>query len=80
MSEGRAWRLFLSGDGARVERLDAPADQPAPQGPEDGSNHVSAHADAAEVVLFMYGRRRVEEVPISGNGEVFDQLIAWEPE
>lgn len=76
VTEGRAWRLHLSGDGARAERLAAPAGQGGPQQPAD----VSAHAAASDVVLFMYGRRNVDEMPIDGNVEVFDQLIAWVPE
>jgi uncharacterized protein (TIGR03083 family) len=71
VSEGRAWRLFLSGEGARAVRLAEPAEEAA---------DVSAHADAADVVLFMYGRKGVDDLPTSGNREVFDQLIAWEPE
>ena len=76
VTEGRAWRLHLSGDGARAERLAAPAGQGGPPEPAD----VSAHATASDVVLFMYGRRSVEQMPIDGNVEVFDQLIAWVPE
>lgn len=80
VAEGRAWRLFLSGDGARAGRLAAPAGQGAPQEAGDVSGHVEAHAPASDVVLFMYGRRSVEEMPVDGDVEVFDQLIAWEPE
>ena len=76
VTEGRAWRLHLSGDGARAERLAAPAGQGGPEEPAD----VSCHAAASDVVLFMYGRRNLDEVPISGTVEVFDQLIAWVPE
>ena len=76
VTEGRAWRLYLDGDGARAVRLGMPAGH---GGPEEAAD-VSAHATASDVVLFMYGRRSVEQMPIDGNVEVFDQLIAWVPE
>ena len=70
LSEGRAYRLFLSGDGARAESHDAARDDA----------DVAAHASASDTVLFMYGRKRVDEMPISGDLEVFERLIAWVPE
>ncbi|GIE88330.1 hypothetical protein Are01nite_48100 [Actinoplanes regularis] len=70
-SEGRSWRLWLSGDGAQVARLAAPVDgEPA---------DVAAWGTASELVLWFYGRFPTESLKVEGDAGIFDQLIAWDP-
>ncbi|MFI7601397.1 hypothetical protein [Actinoplanes sp. NPDC049681] len=69
-TEGRSWRLRLSGDGARVARLSAPG-----AGPAD----ASARGTANDLVLAFYGRIPLEFLELDGDRRVLDQLVAWEP-
>ncbi|MEV6596965.1 maleylpyruvate isomerase family mycothiol-dependent enzyme [Actinoplanes sp. NPDC051346] len=71
--EGRSWRLWLSGDGARTARLSA-ADE------DLGPASVSARGTASELVLVFYGRIPLDSLKLDGDLTIFDQLIAWEPE
>lgn len=69
-TEGRSWRLTVDGDGARSTRIPA-------AGPAAG---LSVSGKAGELVLALYGRIGLESLEVSGDREIFDQLIAWEPE
>src|SRR5690349_6923877 len=69
-TEGRSWRLRLSGDGARVARQATPDDTPA---------DASARGPASDLVLWFYGRLPTDSLTVDGDGDIFDQLIAWEP-
>jgi uncharacterized protein (TIGR03083 family) len=72
-TEGRSWRLWLSGDGARVARLPTPDD--APDDPAD----ASARGTAGDLVLVFYGRIPVDSLKLDGDRRIFDRLIAWDP-
>lgn len=72
-TEGRAWRQWVDADGSRYAPLE--------------STHVGkAPADArltgaaSDVVLVLYGRRPLDSLTLEGDREVFDRLVAWEPE
>ncbi len=69
--EGRSWRLRLSGDGARVDRLAEPGTSPAT---------ASARGTASDLVLVFYGRVPLDSLELDGDRRVFDRLIAWEPD
>ena len=70
-TEGSAWRLRLSAEGARVERLgDARAEEV----------DVTASAPAGDLVLVMYGRLPVDALTIEGDRRPLDGLVEWEPE
>ncbi|MEU8821341.1 maleylpyruvate isomerase N-terminal domain-containing protein [Actinoplanes sp. NPDC048796] len=69
-TEGPAWRLYLSADGARVERLHAPSDVAA---------SASAEASASDLVLMFYNRLPMTTAKLDGDPKIFDQLIAWDP-
>jgi hypothetical protein len=84
-TEGRSWRLWLSGDGARIARLPAPGSLPATatataagEGPDAAD--VSARGTASELVLALYGRIPVDSLKLDGDRRIFDQLIAWDPD
>lgn len=84
-TEGRSWRLWLSGDGARFARLPEPTSAGSAAAGEDGvpagdAAYASARGRAAELVLAFYGRSPMEGLEVDGDRRVFDQLIAWEPE
>ncbi|SES36147.1 TIGR03083 family protein [Pedococcus cremeus] len=84
-TEGRSWRLWLSADGARAARLPAPTSTGSTAAGEDHAPvryapYASARGTAAELVMAFYGRTPVEALALDGDGRVFDQLIAWEPE
>jgi uncharacterized protein (TIGR03083 family) len=80
-TEGRSWRLWLSGDGARIARLSAPATLPAAAAGEDpDAADASAQGTASELVLAFYGRIPAESLRLDGDRRVFDQLIAWDPD
>ena len=76
-TEGRSWRLWLSADGARTERLPAPGtaagEHPDPAG-------AAAQGTASELVLAFYGRIPVDSLKLDGDRRLFDLLIAWEPD
>lgn len=70
-TEGRAWRLWLSEDGARFARLpDA--------GAKDAAT-MTGRASASEIVLTMYGRIPLETLEITGDRAVLDGLVEWIP-
>ncbi len=70
-TEGRSWRLRLSGDGARVTRLDAPAD------PDQAD--ASVRGTASDLILGFYERIPIESLQLAGDRAILDQLIAWDP-
>lgn len=74
-TEGRSWRIWLDADGARTARLSG---QAAGERPETA--YVSAQGTANELVMFCYGRIRMDSLRIDGDRHVFDQLIAWDPD
>ncbi|GIF21636.1 uncharacterized protein (TIGR03083 family) [Actinoplanes tereljensis] len=67
-TEGRSWRLWLAADGVRVASPDA--------GPAD----ASLRGTASDLVLALYLRIPVDSLEVSGDGQIFDQLIDWDPE
>jgi hypothetical protein len=71
-TEGRSWRLRLSGDGARVARLGTPATG------EDAAD-ASARGTANDLVLVFFGRIPLDSLKLDGDRRIFDQLIAWDP-
>jgi hypothetical protein len=79
LREGRSWRLWLSGDGARIARLAAPGATPATAAGEDAAA-ASARGTASELVLLFYGRTAVDSLTLDGDRRIFDQLIAWDPD
>lgn len=84
-TEGRSWRLWLSGDGARFARLPEPVSTGSTAAGEDrvpagDAAYASARGTAAELVMAFYGRSPMEALEVDGDRRVFDQLIAWEPE
>jgi len=72
-TEGRSWRLHLSGNGAQVTRL-APSVQKSIE-----SVDASATAPASDLVLFFYDRISVDEVNAEGDLRIFERLAAWDP-
>ncbi|WP_250008841.1 maleylpyruvate isomerase family mycothiol-dependent enzyme [Actinoplanes sp. M2I2] len=71
-TEGRSWRLRLSGDGVRVVRLPAAGEEP-------GQADASATGPAGDLVLAFYDRVPLDSLKLDGDRRVFDQLIAWDP-
>ena len=71
-TEGRSWRLHLSAEGARFNRLPAPAEGPAPA-------DISARGSASRLVLSMYGRIAPRSLEIEGDPVVLDRLVDWDP-
>ncbi|SDP65799.1 TIGR03083 family protein [Pedococcus dokdonensis] len=72
-TEGRAWRLDLSGDGARYARL----------GQEESVDVVSdafVNATASDIVLWDYNRIALESLEISGDRVGFERLRDWDPD
>jgi uncharacterized protein (TIGR03083 family) len=67
VSEGRSWRFRLSAEGARIGHVDGVAD-------------ASARGTASELVLWFYARTQADDLKLDGDLQVFDRLIAWEPE
>ncbi|GAA2524201.1 maleylpyruvate isomerase family mycothiol-dependent enzyme [Winogradskya humida] len=66
VTEGRAWRLYLSAAGIRVAEPDGtPAD-------------VTVSATASDLVLNFYGRNSLDDVTIIGDRRVFEKLISWD--
>jgi uncharacterized protein (TIGR03083 family) len=78
-TEGRSWRNWLSGDGARFDRLPEPGTGPAADEKPDAAD-ASARGTAHELVLGFYGRIPFDSLKLGGNGRIFDQLVAWDPE
>jgi uncharacterized protein (TIGR03083 family) len=71
-TEGRSWRLRLSGAGARVVRLgtaDA-AGEPA---------DAAVSGSAGDLVLAFYGRVPLESLKLDGDRRVLDRLVEWDP-
>jgi hypothetical protein len=73
-TEGRSWRNWLSGDGARAARLSAPGT------PAATATDASLEGSANELVLAFYGRIPLDSLKRDDSRGVFDQFVAWEPE
>jgi uncharacterized protein (TIGR03083 family) len=71
-TEGRSWRLWLSGDGARAVRL------PAPDA-GDATADASLEGTAGELVLCFYNRIPFDSLKLGGDRQVLDRLVAWDP-
>ena len=69
-TEGRAWRLTLTADGVRSERL---ASASAGAG-------ATLTGSAGELVLALYGRVPVGLLKVEGDRRMFDRLLEWDPE
>jgi len=74
-TEGRSWRLHLSGEGAWTARLPAAA-----AGDDLEAADASARGTASELVLAFYNRIPLDSLKLDGDRRIFDQLIAWEPD
>lgn len=74
-SEGHSWRLLLSAAGLSFTRL------PEESTPPDATpgHGVVIRGAASDLVLFMYGRREVISMAITGDKTVIQQLIDWDP-
>ena len=72
-TEGRSWRLRLSGKGAEASRLTPDADE------GNDSVDASAAGTASDLVLFFYDRIPVDSLDAMGDLRVFDRLAAWDP-
>ena len=80
-TEGRSWRLWLSGDGARIARLSALGTFSATAaGVDPDAVDASAQGTANELVLAFYGRIPLDSLKLAGNRRIFDQLVDWDPE
>jgi hypothetical protein len=69
-TEGRSWLLALDGTGA----------WPAPLTEDAAPASASATGTAEQLLLFVRGRLTLDDLKIEGDQQVFEQLIAWEPE
>jgi uncharacterized protein (TIGR03083 family) len=69
-TEGASWRLWLTADGVRAARLDTPG--PAADATVQGT--------AGDLVLVLYARLPVSSQKVDGDGRIFEQLLAWDPE
>lgn len=68
VTEGGAWRIALSANGARVVETGG--------GAVDASAETSAH----DLLMVLYGRGSTDSWKIDGNAEVFVQLGDWVPD
>ncbi len=75
-TEGRSWRLRLSGDGARIAPLPAPAAGEDP----DPADAAAARGTASDLVLVFYGRLPLDSLKLHGDRRIFERLVAWEPD
>jgi uncharacterized protein (TIGR03083 family) len=73
-TEGGAWHLALSADGARVTRL--PDSETTGDVPAD----VCARGTASEIVLVFYDRSPIDSLRLDGDGRPIYQLSAWDPD
>ena len=69
-TEGRSWLLALDGTGA----------WPAPLTDDAAPASASATGTAEQLLLFVWGRLTLSDLKIEGDQQVFERLIAWEPE
>jgi uncharacterized protein (TIGR03083 family) len=69
-TEGRSWLLALDGTGA----------WPAPLTDDAAPASASATGTAEQLLLFVWGRLTLSDLKTEGDQQVFEQLIAWEPE
>lgn len=65
-TEGRSWRMWLSADGARVERLSTPA--------SGDDADVSISATASDLVLMFYSRIPLDAVKVAGDRALYEVL------
>ena len=78
-TEGRSWRLSLSGDGARSTRLPTPGTIPATAAGQDpDAAAASARGTANEMVLVLYDRIPIDSLQLDGDRRLFDLLRAWD--
>lgn len=73
-TEGGSWRNWLSDQGASLTKPAAPS--PAGQRPAD----TVMRGTASQLMLALYGRIPLDRLEISGNRQLLDQLVEWEPE
>lgn len=69
-TEGHSWLLALDDTGAR----------PAPLTDDAAPASASATGTAEQLLLFVRGRLTPNDLRIEGDRQVFERLIAWEPE
>lgn len=69
-AEGRSWLLVLDDTGA----------WPTPLTGNAAPASASVAGTAEQLLLFVWGRLTMADLKIEGDQQVFEQLIAWEPE
>ncbi|MEU6817863.1 maleylpyruvate isomerase family mycothiol-dependent enzyme [Streptomyces sp. NPDC046860] len=69
-AEGRSWLLVLDDTGA----------WPAPLTGNAAPASASVTGTAEQLLLFVWGRLTMDDLKIEGDQQVFEHLIAWEPE
>ena len=69
-TEGRSWLLALDGTGA----------WPAPLTDDAAPASASVTGTAEQLLLLAWGRLTLSDLKIEGDRQVFERLIAWEPE
>jgi uncharacterized protein (TIGR03083 family) len=90
-TEGRAWRISLSAEGARAVRLPAPGTAPGAAsgtatatatatGEARDTPDASARGTAADLVLVLYRRIPTDTLEIEGDRSVLDLLRDWNPD
>ncbi|MYS69984.1 hypothetical protein GTY88_06020, partial [Streptomyces sp. SID5926] len=64
------WLLELDGTGA----------WPAPLTDDAATPSAAATGTAEQLLLFVWGRLTLSDLKAEGDRQVFERLIAWEPE
>ena len=81
VTEGRSWRNWVSGNGARFARLPSSGILPVTaDGEEPEAADASAQGSAHELVLAFYGRIPLDSLKLDGDRRIFDQLVDWDLE
>jgi uncharacterized protein (TIGR03083 family) len=80
-TEGCSWRLWLSADGARVNRLAVPGTVPATAADQSlDAAGASARGTASDLVLVLYDRIPIDSLQLDGDRRLLDLLRAWNPD
>lgn len=81
-TDGGSWRLSLSAAGAHVTPLLLPGTMVGTAADVGGlaAPVASLCGTASELVLAFYGRVPSDDLQVTGDGHVFDQLLAWDPD
>ena len=77
---GDSWRLTLTANGTRVDRLPTESTAAGTAGPDPRSADASLRATASDLVLALHGRIPVNSLQSEGNSHLFDLLLQWDPD